>query len=89
MAAAAVAALLAAALYFGVVLGLQRPVTYPRPPRPPSPPALPAGAEQVWLGPNRDWEAWLLPPGAGGGAPPARGPPRGRGEKKTQHHPGV
>lgn len=61
----AVAALLAAALYFGAVLGLQRPVTYPRPPRPPSPPTLPAGAQQVWLGPNRDWEAWLLQPAAG------------------------
>ena len=65
LAAAAVAALLAAGLYFGAVLGLQRPVTYPRPPRPPSPPTLPAGAEQVWLGPHRDREAWLLRPAAG------------------------
>lgn len=65
LATVAVAALLAAALYFGAVLGLQRPVTYPRPPRPPSPPTLPAGARQVWLGPNRDWEAWLLQPAAG------------------------
>jgi len=71
LAAAAVAALLAAALYFGVVLGLQRPVTYPRPPRPAVPPTLPAGAEQVWLGPNRDWEAWLLRPAAGARPSPA------------------
>ena len=65
MASAAAVALLAAAVYFGAVLGLQRPVTYPRPPRPPAPPALPAGAQQVWLGPDRDWEAWLLQPVAG------------------------
>ena len=62
LATIAAAVLLAAALYFGAVLGLQRPVTYPRPPRPSAPPALPAGAGQVWLGPDRDWEAWLLPP---------------------------
>ena len=65
LAAVAVVVLLAAALYFGVVLGLQRPLTYPRPPLPAAPPALPAGARQVWLGPNRDWEAWLLPPATG------------------------
>ena len=64
VATVAVAVLLVAALYFGAVLGLQRPVTYPRPPRPPAPPALPAGAQQVWLGPQRDWEAWLLRPAA-------------------------
>lgn len=62
LATIAAAVLLAAALYFGAVLGLQRPVMYPRPPRPSAPPALPAGAGQVWLGPDRDWEAWLLPP---------------------------
>ena len=65
LAAVAVVVLLAAALYFGVVLGLQRPVTYPRPPRPAEPPVLPDGAQQVWLGPNRDWEALLLSPAAG------------------------
>ena len=65
LAIAAVAVLLAAALYFGAVFGLQRPASYPRPPRPAAPPALPAGSQQVWLGPNRDLEAWLLRPAAG------------------------
>ena len=69
LAYAAAVALLAAAVYFGAVLGLQRPVTYPRPPRPPAPPALPAGAQPVWLGPDRDWEAWLLQPAAGTARP--------------------
>ena len=59
------AVLLAAALYFGAVLGLQRPLTYPRPPRPAAPPSLPSGSQQVWLGPHRDLEAWLLQPAAG------------------------
>ena len=61
----AAALVLAAVLYFGAVLGLQRPLTYPPPPLPPAPPALPVGAQQVWLGPNRNWEALLLPPAAG------------------------
>ena len=69
LATAAVVAVLAAALYFGVVLGLQRPITYPRPPLPPGPPTLPAGAHQVWLGPERDWEAWLLQPAAAAARP--------------------
>ena len=64
LAALALAVLLAVALYFGAVLGLQRPLTYPRPPRPAVPPALPAGTQQVWLGQNRDLEAWLLRPEA-------------------------
>ena len=51
-------------IYFGAVLGLQRAASYPRPPRPAPPPALPAGSQQVWLGPNRDLEAWLLRPAA-------------------------
>ena len=51
-------------IYFGAVLGLQRAASYPRPPRPAAPPALPAGSQQVWLGPNRDLEAWLLRPAA-------------------------
>ena len=69
LASAVVVVLLATALYFGAVLGLQRPVTYPRPPRPPAPPALPSGAQQAWLGANGDWEAWLLQPAAAGALP--------------------
>ncbi len=63
--AVAVVLLIATAMYFGAVLGLQRPATYPRPPRPAAPAALPAGTQQVWLGPNRDLEAWLLRPAVG------------------------
>ena len=49
-------------VWFAVVWGLQRRVLYPRPPVPPTPPMLPANVTQVWLGPERTTEAWLLRP---------------------------
>ena len=54
--------LLAMLALVSAAFGLQRPLMYPRPPRPAAAPPLPAGAEQAWLGPAHDVEAWLLRP---------------------------
>ena len=58
----AAALLLVLLALIGAAFGLQRPLMYPRPPRPAAAPPLPAGAEQAWLGPAHEIEAWLLRP---------------------------
>ena len=49
-------------VWFGAAWWLQPRVLYPRPPTPAVPPTLPPNATQVWLGPERTTEAWLLRP---------------------------
>lgn len=47
--------------YLAFACGMQRRVLYPSPPASPEPP-LPPGVEVVWLGSERDVEAWYLAP---------------------------
>lgn len=52
-----------AVVYLGFAFALQRSVLFPRPPRPPvSIAETRADIEVLWVGPDRDVEAWFLPP---------------------------